>query len=104
MSRADCINWLQTNNLPSPGKSSCTFCPYHSRSMWRDLKRANGPDWAQAVAVDEAIRDKRPPYPLFVHSARIPLVEAVQIPEDYGATQLSFETKDAPCDSGYCFL
>lgn len=103
MSRADCINWLQDNNLPIPGKSSCTFCPYHSRAMWQQLKRSNGADWAQAVAVDEAIRDKRPPYPLFVHIARIPIVEAVQIPEDYGAKQLGLEL-DVPCDSGYCFL
>lgn len=84
------------------------------------------PDWAQAVEVDEAIRDKRPPYPLFVHSSRKPLPEAVVIPEDFGAEQLSLfdfidpddfvhatrivtqssgiDDKDAECDSGYCFL
>ena len=104
MSRGDCLNWLQAHNLPTPGKSACTFCPYHSVTMWNELKRANGADWVQAVAVDEAIRDKRPPYPLFVHSARIPLIDAVKIPEDYGATQLRFDDDDAQCDSGYCFL
>lgn len=26
MSRADCLNWLEAHGLPSPGKSSCTFC------------------------------------------------------------------------------
>lgn len=107
MTRQDCINWLQRNNLPTPGKSSCTFCPYHSIVAWQQLKRQNGKDWAQAVEVDERIRNKRPPYPLFVHPERKPLPEAVKIPEDYGATQLelfSSNDKDAECDSGYCFL
>jgi len=41
------------------------------------MKRENGPDWKEAIEIDEMIRDKRPPYPLFVHSARVPLEEAV---------------------------
>ena len=89
--RADCLAWLKRNNLPSPGKSACTFCPYHNQVTWEQMKRENGHDWKQAVEVDERIRDKRPPYPLFVHPARVPLPEAVKIPEDYGATQLSYE-------------
>jgi hypothetical protein len=105
MTRGDCLNWLKKHGLPTPGKSSCTFCPYHNAAMWAELKRQNGPDWKEAIKIDEAIRDKRPPYPLFVHSARIPLVEAVDIPEDYGVKQLSmFDDDDAECDSGYCFL
>jgi len=75
--------------------------------MWQEMKRENGHDWQQAIEIDKAIRDKRPPYPLFIHSARIPLQEAVTIPEDFGATQLelmAFDDYDAECDSGYCFL
>ncbi len=107
MSRADCIDWLRARGLSVPPKSSCTFCPYHSKAMWQELKRANGTDWAQAKSVDKAIRNKRPPYPLFVHSARVPLEQAVTIPEDFGASQselFDFDDKDSECDSGYCFL
>lgn len=105
MNRGDCLNWLKAHNLPSPGKSSCTFCPYHSETMWAELKRENGPDWADAVKVDEVIRDKRPPYDLFVHSSRMPLIEAVKIAEDFGYEQLDlFDDQDSQCDSGYCFL
>ena len=106
-SRADCLAWLERHGLPSPGKSACTFCPYHNRITWERMKREDGHDWRQAVDVDARIRDKRPPYPLFVHPARVPLPEAVRIPEDYGAEQLSFlasDDEDAECDSGYCFL
>lgn len=107
MTRADCLFWLKEHDLPAPGKSACTFCPYHNALAWADMKREDGADWKQAVEVDAAIRDKRPTYPLFVHTARKPLDEAVVIPEDFGATQLSFlasDDDDAECDSGYCFL
>lgn len=104
MSRADCLRWLEAHALPSPGKSSCTFCPFQAMRSWRDLKRGGGPDWAEAVAVDAAIRDVRPPGQLFVHPARVPLPDAVTIPEDYGMSQGEFNLADAECDSGFCFL
>jgi len=109
-SRADCLAWLEKNDLPSPGKSSCTFCPYHSRKAWEEMKREGGADWQQAVEADAVIRYRRPPYPLFVHPDCKPLAEAVRIPEDYGAKQIDmFELlesndRDAECDSGHCFL
>ncbi len=104
MTRADCAGWLQKHDLPMPTKSSCTFCPYHSRGAWEQMKRDGGADWAEAVEIDTKIRDVRPPFPLFVHSARIPLEEAVSIPEDAGAMQLGLSIPDDECDSGYCFL
>lgn len=104
MTRADCAGWLQRHDLPMPVKSSCTFCPYHNRAAWQQLKRDGGADWAEAVEIDAKIRDARPPYPLFVHSARIPLEDAVSIPEDNGWAQLSMIIPDDECDSGYCFL
>lgn len=104
MTRQACINWLQSNGLPVPPKSSCVFCPYHRRVTWAEMKRDNGPDWKAAVEVDEAIRDKRPGYVAYVHPDRIPLIE-LKITEDFGASQLSFvDTSNAECDSGYCFL
>lgn len=107
MSRADCLSWLATHNLPSPGKSSCSFCPFLSRRAWEQMKRENGSDWQHALEVDAAIRDVRPPGQLFVHPKRVPLDEAVVIPEDNGYSQLDLlasDDADAECDSGYCFL
>ncbi len=107
MSRADCETWLQRHNLPSPGKSACVFCPYHNMGAWQAAKRAGGDDWQVAVAVDEAIRDKRPGYQSFVCSRRLPLSEAVVVPEDFGMSQLELlasSDADAECDSGFCFL
>jgi hypothetical protein len=105
MTRAACIAWLQAHDLPVPGKSACVFCPYHNAHAWAELKRQGGPDWAHACAVDAQVRDARPPYPLFVHRKRVPLAQAVVIPEDHGYQQPElFPEDDAPCDSGYCFV
>jgi len=102
MRRGDCVTWLERNGLEVPGKSACVFCPYHNRLAWEEMKRNEPEDWAVAVEIDLQIRNVRPPYPLFVHSARVPLKEAVSIPEDKGFSQLGIF--DAECDSGHCFL
>lgn len=98
ISRAGCISWLESKGLDVPPKSSCTFCPYHSKGAWKDMKRSNNPDWHEAVNVDTLIRHKVPPTPIFLHSGMEALPKAVNIPEDYGASQL-----ELPCDSGFCF-
>lgn len=55
MSRRDCLTWLAERQYPTPPKSACTFCPFHTNAMWRDL-RDNDPDaWADALLVDEAL-------------------------------------------------
>ena len=101
MTRLDCVEWLQRHNLDVPNKSACVFCPFHKRAEWRQLKQQGGSDWDHAVAVDQAIRSKRNTMDLFIHPSRLPLEEAVRIPEDVGAQQLEMEM---PCDGGVCFV
>lgn len=99
--RADCILWLQRNGLPVPPKSACVFCPFHTAKQWKAMKREGGEDWEIAVAADKAIRATAEAHghQLYVHSARVPLAEAVKIPEDEGASQAQMQI----CDSGYCW-
>lgn len=115
MTRADCIAWLNAHGLPVPNKSACVFCPFHNRRAWEELKREGGGDWDRAVTYDTAIRGVRrdahatKPIDIFVHTARVPLAEAVQIPEDHGMQQPDMfgQAEDdelATCDSGHCFL
>lgn len=101
MTRAACVAWLQSKGLDVPVKSACTFCPYHSLGNWKRMKQAGGPNWEEAVTVDDSIRWKRPKFALFVHPARKPLPEAVSVPEDFGAEQMEFEM---PCDGGVCWV
>jgi hypothetical protein len=71
MTRWDCLRWLKAKGYDEPPKSACVFCPYHSSSVWRELKRANGTDWAHAVEVDRQL-NKRGEY---VHRSLKPLSE-----------------------------
>lgn len=101
MTRGDCITWLQARGLDVPPKSACVFCPYHTESFWKNLKKAGGQDWDKATQVDQAIRERRPQHDLYLHRRALPLQEAILIPEDFGATQLEM---DMPCDAAVCFV
>lgn len=110
MTRADCVQWLQAHGLDVPGKSACTFCPYHNIKMWKELKRAGGEDWDEAIKADEEIRYQRQIAAgllSYVHPYRKPLAEAVSIPEDVGAHQMGFEDmtiETGMCESGHCWV
>ena len=81
MSRWDCLLWLRAQGYSEPPKSACVFCPYHSASVWRELKKANGADWAHAVEVDHQL-NKRGEY---VHRSLKPLSEVdFSTDEDHG--------------------
>lgn len=58
MSRQDCLRWLTEHQYPTPPKSACVFCPFHSDSMWRDMKANDPKAWVEAVEIDRAIRDR----------------------------------------------
>lgn len=61
---------------PIPPKSACTFCPYRSNVMWREMKRADPESWGEAVAIDRAIRggmNNVKAEALFVHRSLTPL-------------------------------
>jgi len=75
MSRWDCKLWLEKHGLEIPPRSACVFCPFHSRSEWRDIRDNATEDWNKAVDIDNQIRKARPPYDLFVNVQRKPLGE-----------------------------
>lgn len=55
MSRNDCLAYMAERQYPTPPKSSCIGCPFHSDEQWRAL----APDeFADAVEVDRAIRNQ----------------------------------------------
>lgn len=90
MTRYHCLDWMQKNYGKVPGKSACTFCPYHDNATWVDMKNNDPESWEEAVKVDEAIRDGfgKTDEKLFVHRSLVPLAEVdFTSPED---NQLSF--------------
>lgn len=98
MTRADCKIWLAKHGLDVPSKSSCVFCPFQSRTSWKELASANGADWWHAVDVDRQIRSARPPNLLYVHPAMRPLDE-IDLRTDTEKGQLSLWSNEC---LGYC--
>lgn len=79
MTRADCLRWLKQNGYGEAPKSSCTFCPYHDATAWRQIK--NDPSaLAEAIEVDQRIRDMwkgSVPGSMYLHRSLKPLTEAL---------------------------
>jgi hypothetical protein len=94
MTRAQCAAWLEERGYPEPPKSACIGCPYTDNRRWLDLRENRPDEWADAVAVDSALRhmpgiDGQ----TFLHPQLVPLAEAVLDPADAG--QLSFAAECA---------
>lgn len=77
MNRAACLGWLERNGYHRPPKSACTFCPYRSDESWRAMKDEDPASFAEAVAVDNAIRSNgtaiRMKADLYLHRSLKPL-------------------------------
>lgn len=90
MHRSDCLRWLERHGYPTPPKSSCIGCPFHSDQHWREM-RDNAPlEWSDAVAVDSAIRHAfRTKGEQYMHSSRKPLDQVdLSTAEDKGQLDL----------------
>lgn len=95
MTRRDCLRWLAGNGFSAPPKSACTFCPFHSDSMWRDLRDNDPESWADAIAVDKAIRlpgkNKMSRGTPFLHRSLRPLSEIdLSTPAETGQIEFGF--------------
>lgn len=83
ISRQDCIAWLERNGYHNPPKSSCVFCPYHSKHQWSLLQ---GEDLELAYRVDDALREAPPSEyrlkgTMYIHPSLRPLREVVPGPK-----------------------
>jgi hypothetical protein len=74
-SRNNCLDWLAANGYPTPPKSACTFCPFHSDRAWRELRDTDAAGWNEAVAVDRAVRHgfKNLKGTMYLHASLVPL-------------------------------
>jgi len=56
MTRLDCIRFLQSHDLPVPGKSACVCCPYRPASEWLKMRDESPEEWQEAIEFDERNR------------------------------------------------
>lgn len=76
MTRRECLRWLTDHEFPTPAKSACVGCPYHSDDYWREMRDTRPMEWADAVAMDTALRQDKARginAEEFMHRSRVPL-------------------------------
>jgi len=100
---ADCLRIVAEEGLPPAPKSSCWFCPFHSRQTWATMRLREPEMFQRAVALEQEVnakRDRLGKSRLWLTDRLKPL--DVAIPE--GAEQSAmFDDQDAACTSGYCW-
>ena len=82
LSRSDCADWWAARYDRPLERSACVACPFQSRARWVETKRRWPVLFAEAVEIDDRLRDglalNKTPY---LHSLRRPLAEAVALDE-----------------------
>lgn len=53
ISRQNCLDWFDKNNLELPHRSACTFCPYHNKTYWTELKKNNPKEFSEVVKYEK---------------------------------------------------
>lgn len=56
MRRGDCLRWMAAHNFPAPPRSACEFCPFHSDTEWRLLRREDPDAFARAVQFEQDLQ------------------------------------------------
>lgn len=87
LSRNDCLDWMERENLPQPPRSSCVFCPYHSDREWLRLKTQEPTEFSRAVEFEKKLQQsmaqvERLKTIPFLHSSRQSL-ETVVFKDEY---------------------
>lgn len=56
ISRAECINWMESQGYPKPPRSACVYCPFHSNNEWRRLRDEEPEEFALAVQFEKDLQ------------------------------------------------
>lgn len=79
MNRNDCLRWMERNGYPTPPRSACVFCPYHSNREWRRLRDDEPDEFNKAVEFEKeyaAAKAKtvfKKHSKVFLHNSCVPL-------------------------------
>jgi len=78
MTRKHCLSWMQSHGFPTPPRSACVMCPFHSDAEWRRLRDEEPDEFRKAVEFEPKIQETmartRRCYGVpFLHASLIPL-------------------------------
>lgn len=107
VTRQGCLEWFASHGLPTPPRSACVGCPYHSDTEWLAMKEDRPDQFLDACQFDEAIRDCGGMRgKCYLHRSCQPLryVDFRSKHEKRGQGSLLTIVDSSPCDSGHCFV
>lgn len=55
MTRRKCLEWMKSNGYPTPPRSACIFCPFHSNEEWRRLRDEEPVQFEKAVQFEKVV-------------------------------------------------
>lgn len=101
MTKQDVLAFFASIGEKQPPRSVCNACFANNADYFREMKKDRPADFAQAVAVDDAVRDWTQigvKESVYVSDLLVPL-------RDIDSTNSSFlEGEEWSCDTGHCFL
>lgn len=54
ITRKKCLEWIALHGFPTPPRSACVFCPYHSDAEWDRLQREEPVEFGRAADFEDA--------------------------------------------------
>ena len=106
ITRHDCLHYFESLNFPTPPRSACVICPYHSNKECKRIKDNFPEEFDYAVNFDNELRSKETKSQfvnkldseLFLYKEKIPLKDATFEDNNSGFQGSLF---DDECE-GYC--
>jgi hypothetical protein len=103
LDRSNCMSIIERAGLPIPPKSSCFFCPFHTRGAWQRLRQDRPALFDKSVALETMLNERRDAHGqtrVFLHSSSLPLLQATSPHRQDGI----FDEQEDSCESGYCMV
>jgi hypothetical protein len=98
MNRQDCVNVIERAGIQVPGKSSCFFCPFHTKAYLARQRKEEPELFARTVALERMLNERNIGLgrgEMYMTSALIPLDQVIV---DTGQQEFDL----GMCESGYC--
>lgn len=105
ITRHECSQWMRSKGYPSPPRSACYYCPFHSDAEWRRLRDEDPANFQKAIEFDAKLRakhaehNKRLKMTVYLHQSCKPL-DQVDFDNDEDKGQMTWDFQ-AECD-GMC--
>jgi hypothetical protein len=97
LTRHDCEQIIVSAGLPLPSKSACFMCPHRTNEEWREVRDRHPEQFAEAVKIDEEVREADEHGALYLHRSLVPLAEV-----DFD--QPTKPSTERQCGLGMCFV